>query len=75
VLRVDADELFALSGKLPPDIERDLLCSPLLVQIVRVVSQWDQPRQQAFLCDQGVSCRRYFPSALCRWRRNNWAWL
>ena len=30
------------------------MCSPLLVQIVRVVNQWDQPRQQAFLRDQGI---------------------
>ena len=41
-LGTDADELFALAVKLPPDIERALLTTPQLVQLVRVGMAWSE---------------------------------
>ena len=49
------DELCALAGKLAPDLERLLVASPLLVQLVRVASKWDAVRLRDFLFSQGVA--------------------
>lgn len=54
-LRADEDELFVLSGKIPPVVERELIYSPLLVQVVRALSLWEQHRVLDFLRAEGVS--------------------
>lgn len=53
-LRADADELFALSGKIPPQIENGLIASPLLVQLVHLGMKWGPDELRAFLAAQGV---------------------
>ena len=53
-LGADADELFALSGKVAPDLERLLCVSPQLVQVLRVASKWDAEALRDFLALAGV---------------------
>ena len=53
-LRIEADELFALAGRIPPEIENSLAASPLLVQIVRLAQRWPAEDLRAFLAAQGV---------------------
>lgn len=56
-LGADADELFALSGKVSPDLERLLCVSPQLVQVLRVASKWDAEKLRDFLALAGVAVR------------------
>lgn len=51
----DTDELFALSGKVAPDLIRALCAAPLLVQVVRIVAKWDGAALRAFVASQGVA--------------------
>lgn len=53
-LHADADELFALCGKLPPEVENNLAASPLLVQLARLGMAWEPEQLRAFLSVQGV---------------------
>lgn len=64
-LGVDSDELFCLAGKLPPDLSRDLVCSPLMVQVLRVASTWDGEQLRAFLRVQGVSEEKLQLASTC----------
>ena len=57
-LGVDWDELFALAGKVPFDIIHILQCSPLLVQMVRLGSQWSDDQVLLLLRQHGVSERK-----------------
>ena len=54
-LGVDWDELFALAGKVPFDIIHMLVRSPLLVQLVRLGSQWSDDQVLLLLRQNGVS--------------------
>ncbi len=54
-LRVDGDELFALAGKLAPDLERRLRSEPLLVLACRAATAMSSSDLRAFLITQGVS--------------------
>ena len=53
-LNTDADELFALAVKLPPDVERMMLETPQLVQMVRVRAAWPESIRRLFLETRGV---------------------
>ena len=53
-LCVDHDELFALAGKIPPEIENVLRASPLLVQMVRLARQWPTADLRTFLASHDV---------------------
>ena len=55
VLRADGDELFCLAGRVAPDVLALLHARPLLVQLVRVGSDWDEGRLCAFLAENGVT--------------------
>ena len=57
-LGVDWDELYALSGKVPFDIIHILVRSPLLVQLVRLGSQWSDDQVLLLLRQDGVSERK-----------------
>ena len=54
-LRVDGDELFALAGKLAPDLERALRSSPLLVLLCRAALAMKPADVKAILLNFGVS--------------------
>lgn len=54
-LGADADELCALGGKVAPDLERLLVSSPLLVQLVRVASRLGAAEVAALLESQGAA--------------------
>lgn len=53
-LKADADELFALSGKIPPELENALTASPLLVQLAKLGAAWEPEQLREFLRSQGV---------------------
>jgi transcriptional regulator with XRE-family HTH domain len=57
-LGVDWDELYALAGKVPFDIIHILVRSPLLVQLVRLQSQWSDDQVLLLLRQHGVSERK-----------------
>jgi transcriptional regulator with XRE-family HTH domain len=63
VLQADADELFSLSGKLSPDVERLLIDVPMLVQLVRVAASWEPDTLAHFLTSHGVEAGRLLHGA------------
>lgn len=65
-LRTDGDELFALAGKVPPDLLHDLKCSPLRVQVLRTASTWSDESLRAFLRLHGVSDEDLAAASTCR---------
>ncbi|BCM88707.1 hypothetical protein IAD21_00549 [Abditibacteriota bacterium] len=54
-VRVNPDDLFALSGKMAPDIERALCESPQLVQGLRVLMGYSAPELIEFVTAHGVA--------------------
>ena len=48
-LNIEADELFALACKLPPDVFKELLTRPALVQLVRVGVERSETALKTFL--------------------------
>jgi 5-methylcytosine-specific restriction endonuclease McrA len=50
----DPDILFAVSDKLPPELENAIKCRPLLLQLVRLAQSWSQSELREFLLDSGV---------------------
>lgn len=54
-LRADEDALFSVSGKLSPSVERDLIYSPLLIQVVKAAQNWNADRVLDFLRANGIS--------------------
>ena len=54
-LGVDWDELYALANKVPFDIIHILVRSPLLVQLVRLGSQWSDDQVRQFLRQNGIA--------------------
>ncbi|RYX81046.1 helix-turn-helix domain-containing protein [bacterium] len=50
----DADVLFAVSDKLPLDLENAIKCRPLLLQLVRLAQTWSQDELREFLLAHGV---------------------
>ena len=54
-LGVDWDELYALGGKVPFDIMHILVRSPLLVQLVRLGSQWSNDQVLLLLRENAVA--------------------
>jgi hypothetical protein len=57
-LGVDWDKFYALAGKVPFDIIHILVRSPLLVQLVRLGSQWSDDQVLLLLQQHRVSERK-----------------
>jgi transcriptional regulator with XRE-family HTH domain len=53
-LCIDADQLFILSDRIPPDLEYDLARFPLLFLAARVIQTWGREQIISFLLSNGV---------------------
>ena len=64
-LGIDWDELYALGGRVPFDIVHMLQRSPLLVQLVRMSSRWNDDQLRMVLRQNGVpESKLHFTSPL-----------